>query len=600
MAKTPIKTSWNLDLLLNTKELTDIDSYRKQVEKETNKFIAKWRKDTRFLTDPKIMKIALDEYENWSANISIYEKEWAYWWYRQSLDLNDPTVKSKYNQIHSLGTKLINEIQFFSLQITKIPKEEQQKFLSSKELTEYRYFLEKLFEAGKYTLSEPEERIMNLKAKTSSSNWIKMLETLLSKEERTILNEEGKRSLQNFSEIVELTSSPKKKIRDLAAKAFNEILTQHVEVAEHEFNSVLENKQINDEIRGYERPDKARHISDGIETEVVDTLVQSVTENFNIAKRYYKLKAKLFKLPKLAYHERNVPYGKVQHKYAFEDGYNIVDWTLQNLDADFRNIFNTYFRNGQVDVFPRKGKRSGAFCSTTLKSMPVFVFLNYADNLNNVLTMAHEFGHAIHFEFSKKQNALNYDFPMCTAETASTFFEDFVLEEILKECSEEEQLSILMNKLNDDISTIFRQIAFYNFEKDIHSEFRNKGYLSHEELGKLFRKHMISYMGSAVEQSEGSQNWWIYVSHFRNMFYVYSYAFGLLVSKALQRKVKEDKHNIEKVKTFLSSGSIASPKEIFSNLGIDINKISFWEEGINEVNELLNRTEMLAKKLGKV
>jgi oligoendopeptidase F len=157
-----------------------------------------------------------------------------------------------------------------------------------------------------------------------------------------------------------------------------------------------------------------------------------------------------------------------------------------------------------------------------------------------------------------------------------------------------------MQKLNDDVSSIFRQVACYRFEQELHKDFRGKGYLSKEEIGKLFQKHMAAYMGNAVLQSAGSENWWVYWSHIRYFFYVYSYAGGLLISKSLQHSVKQDPALIQKVKEFLSAGLSDSPKNIFGRLGIDISDKRFWDTGLDEVESLLDETERLAKKLGKI
>jgi len=178
--------------------------------------------------------------------------------------------------------------------------------------------------------------------------------------------------------------------------------------------------------------------------------------------------------------------------------------------------------------------------------------------------------------------------------------EDFVLEELKKNANDELKLALSMMRLNDEVSTIFRQIALYNFELELHKNVREKGYLSKDEVGALFQKHMISYMGQHVEQSKGSENWWVYWSHIRNFFYVYSYAMGLLISKYLQSKVKEDPEFIKEVKKFLSAGLSESPKDIFAKLGIDITKKSFWEKGLSEIETLLIDTEKLAKRLGKI
>jgi oligoendopeptidase F len=157
----------------------------------------------------------------------------------------------------------------------------------------------------------------------------------------------------------------------------------------------------------------------------------------------------------------------------------------------------------------------------------------------------------------------------------------------------------MMMRLNDEVSTIFRQVACYRFEQSLHDQFRQKGYLSKQDIGKLFQMHMASYMGESVEQSPGSENWWVYWSHIRSFFYVYSYASGLLISKSLQNSVKKEPRFIGKVKEFLSAGLSDSPKNIFRKLGIDITDKQFWEKGLEEVETLLNETTSLAKKLGK-
>ena len=172
--------------------------------------------------------------------------------------------------------------------------------------------------------------------------------------------------------------------------------------------------------------------------------------------------------------------------------------------------------------------------------------------------------------------------------------------EVLKDADDELKLAIMMMKLNDDVSTIFRQVAFYKFEWDLHHKFREVGYLPQNEIGKIFQTHMKSYMGKYVNHPENSKNWWIYVNHFRYFFYVYSYASGLLISKSLQNMVKANPSEIKKVKKFMRAGTLDSPKNIFAKIGIDISRQAFWQNGIAEIKSLLKETETLAKKLGKI
>jgi oligoendopeptidase F len=390
-------------------------------------------------------------------------------------------------------------------------------------------------------------------------------------------------------------------VRDSAARAFNGILRKHAEVAESELNAILANKKIDDELRKIQRPDLSRHISDDIDTEIVDTLIESISERFDISRRYYSLKAKLLKVRKLRYHERNVEYGDTAKKYTFQDSLKLIRKVLKDLDTHFVEILDRFVQNGSFDVYPRKGKSNGAFCAHHLISQPTYILLNHTDRLQDVLTLAHEIGHGINNELIKeKQHALYFGTPLSTAEVASTFMEDFVIREILKNADDRLRLSIMVMKLNDDVSTIFRQVACYAFEQELHTAFRKKGYLSKEEIGTLFRKHMSSYMGTSVEQSRGAENWWVYWGHIRSFFYVYSYASGLLISKSLQNSVKKDPRFIRKVKTFLSSGLSESPRNIFKKLGIDITDRSFWNSGIDEVEALLEDTASLAKHLGKI
>jgi len=587
-----MKKKWDLTLLFKSDTDPAIAKKRKEVIKKTNEFVKKWKGKKNYLKNPEVLKKALDEYERWKRFYGNLAQENYFFELRHSLNQSDPKIKAKLNKAEELAQKLENEIQFFEHRIAKIDPKFQKIFLDYKKLSPYKHFLERLFKIQNHLLSEPEEKIINLKQLPSYANWVRMTSTFLSKEER-----DGK----NFSQLMSLMNDKNKKVRDKAAKLFNEILKDYVEVAEHELNSILMNKKIDDELRNFKRPDEARHLFDDIETEVVDSLIQVTSQHFDISKRYYKLKSKLLGVPKLAYHERNVEYGKIEKKYSFSEAVEIIGKALTDLDKEFVDIFNKFLEEGRVDVYPRKGKKSGAFCVYNLITHPTYILLNYTNLLDDVRTFAHELGHGINNELMRKvQNSLNFGTPTSTAEVASTFFEDFVVQELSRNVDEETRLALWMARLNQDVSTIFRQVAFYNFELELHTRFRKKGYLSKDEIGEIFQKHMESYMGDYVEQSPESQNWWVYVEHFRYFFYVYSYALGLLISKSLQASVKKNPRFIKKVKEFLSAGLSDSPRNIFAKLGIDISNKTFWEKGISEVSILLKETEDLALRLGKI
>ena len=582
--------NWNLKTLYKSEKDPQIQKDIDISQQQNKIFVTRWRDNTKYLEKPKILLQAIQEYEKLEETYGQCQKPLYYLSLRFYLNQTDPVIKGMLSKISETATKMGNDIQFFELNISKIPKEKQKAFLNYKELEDYKHYLEQLFLVGKYLLSDKEEKIFNLLSKTSHSNWENMLSELLDKQKFTVLDEHNKKHEISYNEISKYLNSTNKKVRDYASVEFNKVNSRYAEIAEFEINSILEAKKVSDDYRKIPRPDLTRHIADDIDSDIVDTLVKTVTDNFDISQKYYVKKAELLGLKKLGYHERNIPLKGVDVKYTYEDGMKLVKDTFSSLDTQFRDILDTFQKDGIYDVYPKENKSGGAFCISVSKSLPTYVLLNYTDKLNDVLTIAHESGHAIHSILSKKQSELNSGHPISLAEVASTFFEDFVLEKILEKTNDKDVLlGILDNKLNSDISSIFRQIAFYNFEKELHSTYREKGFVPKEEISQIFCKHMKAYLGDTVEEDESMRNGWIYVSHFRSFFYVYSYASGLLISKALQEMVKQNPKNISFVKAFLESGSSKSPKVLFEEMGIDISKGDVWKKGIKEVKCSLDK-----------
>jgi oligoendopeptidase F len=569
-----MQTVWNLELLKTS------DDQLAEVEKISADFCQKWQGRSDYLTNPKILREALDEFDNIQKKYGVTGDLGYYYQLRHFQNQLDTEIKARLNQIEDLGIKLHNQNQFFLLNISKIPKELQKSFVTSAELSDYKHFLERQFAAGQYTLSDPEEKILNLKSQPSHSAWVSMTSTFLSKE--------------SVSESLSKLSDPNKSVRDEAAEKLNNIFDKYSEVAEHEINAILHDKKTSDELRGFGRPDQARHLSDDMESETIDAMLAAVESRFDLVHQIYKLKAKFLGVDKLKYHERFVPYGDYHAEFDFKQAVDLVSGVFVDLDSRFADVFDRLINSGQVDVYPAKGKRGGAFCAIDLPSQPVYILLNYTNRLTDVQTLAHEMGHAINDELMKSQKkALNFGTTLATAEVASTFTEDFVVQKLISNASEKEKLALMVHKLDDDIGSIFRQVACYRFEQELHREYWARGYLSKTEIGNIFSKHMSSYMGEFVEQSKGSENWWVYWSHIRSFFYVYSYASGLLISKALQSKVREDPKFIEQIKWFLSQGIGDSPKNLFFTLGIDITDRDFWLCGISEVEKLYEEVKLL-------
>lgn len=579
---------WNLKPLFKGDNDPNIAQKQAEVLKASYKFINKWKIREDYLSDPKVLAVALKEFEAWDNNFGTNDQVCYYFSLRGELEKGNAKIKASFNQAKDVAVRIDNDIQFFTLNLSKLPATTQKKFLKAPELLPYHQFLKRLFETGRYTKSDTEERIINQLSDTSYHRWVELIESLLAEEER-----DGK----NFPTILSECSDQDKKKRDKAGQTANEILSAWAPVAEQELNAVLEHKKTMDKIRGAEEPETLRLLGDDVDKKIVEAMLKTVEDNYKLAQRYYQLKAKLLGQKKISYFERPVPVGKIDKKWPFPDAQKLVQDQLTKLDPELGQIFTSFIKNGQIDVFPKKGKRGGAFCTGQSPILPTYILLNYTGQWRDVKTLAHEVGHGINNELIKKSSRpIYFGTPVSTAEVASTFFEDIVLESSREQISGPEKLSLIMARLDDEVGTIFRQVAAYRFEQVLHKTYREQGYLSKEVIGNMWLKEMKKYLGKAVTYPKGSLNWWVHWSHFRNFFYVYSYASGLLIAKAMQAKVRANPAFIKEVKKFLGAGVSKSPKELFSDMGLDISKPDFWQAGINQFAELLKEAESLARK----
>jgi oligoendopeptidase F len=593
------KLEWDYSSLTSGVLDEQIEKEKEIIREKVSGFVSKWKGRSDYLESPEVLKEALDEFEYFMGNFGMCGDVGHYLWLRKMKDQSDEEIKAKYSLIDDFSDENSNALVFFELNISKISEDKQKKFLNSEALKNYCHYLEKLFRSGKHCLSEEVENVLTLKSGPAYEFWVDMTSGLLSKSEGKVFT--GKRNeIKNFSEIQALLDSSNSEVRDSCALVFNEVLEKYSDIAVAEINAVLKDKKINDELRGFSRPDESRIVRDDIDFEFIDSLIDSVSARFDVAKRFYELKAKLLGVKKLKYHERNVSYGSSNQEISYSEAVDIVGCSFENMDKDFFEVFRELIEGGGVDVYPKKGKRQGAFCSYGLKIHPTNILLNYMDRPYDVMVLAHEFGHGLNHEFMKKRSSLDFGNSMAMAEVASTFAETIVFEDLLKNVeSDEERLSLLVAKVGSDLASVVRQVACYKFEKELHLEFRKKGSLSKEGIGGIFRKNMEAYMGDYIEQSEGSENWWVYWPHIRDFFYVYSYSSGVLISNAMVKRYKENPDFILKVKEFFSVGNSKSPRTAFGDLGISLDG-DFWDEGFDNIEKLLDETWRLAEKLGKI
>ncbi len=585
-------TTWNLSTILPDASPTGIESALLSLETAHTAFAETWKARTDWKTEPTAALEALVAYEQLQSAYGMGGPVDYYLSMKQALDSADTETKAALTKLAARLSKTEKELFFFEETLSKLPQETLAAFLANPTLAPYHHFLERLAVHGKYLLSESEEYILSRKSVPARQHWTELVDQLLYAE-TVELGGETLTLPALMSKIQEPATSEE------AAVLVSGIMQKHAPVAAAEMTALLLDHQINDELRKRDRPDTARHLSDDIASEAVDTLVDTVAAHYPLAHRFYALKAKLLGLEKLTYASRILPIQSEESpSYTWDEALTFTTKVLSKLDPQYGEILQDFVNKGQVDVFPKKGKRGGAFCAYHLPESPVLMLLNFNGKEDDITTLAHETGHGINdVLIAKKQNALNLGTPLATAEVASTFMEDFVLEELAATATPKRQLDLLMSRLDDDIASCFRQIACYQFEQDLHATLRAEGNLSAEKIGELFAKHMQAYLGESVVMDASYNSWWVYWSHIRSHFYVYSYASGLLIAKALQSKVRKDPKAIEQVNAFLAVGRSQSPTQAFADLGIDITDAAFWEEGIAQIEQTLNTAEALATEL---
>lgn len=583
-----IKTEWDLkNLYYSSEKDPQIERDIQKTERAYKAFAKKYRgKD--FTGTSKKLLAALKESEKLSE-MPESRKPAYYYSFRTVLNAGDTVAQKQLALIDNRLTKAGNEVLFFGLEIGKIPKAKQKQYLKDPILEKYHYDLKQTFDNAKHLLSEPEEKILNLKSDVSRGMWINGTDKILSKREVTYKGEAIPLNAA-IDRINTVSSKERPKLWKLCTDQFKDL----AEVAENEINAVVTNKKINDELRGYKTPYEATIAGYENNEKSVLALVEAIsTKGFALSRKYYKLKAKHAGVKKIPYANRSDDVGKGV-EVPYEAAVSICRDTFYEMNEMYGAIFDTMLENGQIDVYPKPGKSGGAFCAHAT-NIPTFVMLNQVDSTRSFTTLAHEMGHAIHSERSKTQPSIYDSYSTTTAETASTFFEGIAQQKLIDALPDSQKLNMLNQRISEAIATICRQIAFFNFEKELHETIRAEGAMTWQEMAKLFQKHVKAYMGPAVEVTEDDGLSFVYVSHFRNFFYVYTYAYGELMSNIMTQKYQADPRYVEKIDAFLTAGGSDTVENIFKSIGINANKVETFLESLTSLEQDIRLFEKLTK-----
>lgn len=495
------------------------------------------------------------------------------------------------HKVRSLYSEVRKELVLFELNLSCLSIAELNKLARSPVLKPYKHYLESVLNAKPHRLSEEAEKILTDKDLSGRSSWMRLFD-----EEFAHKKFEYKSNQVNESEVLNKLYSSKREDRKLAQESLTEGLKADSRRITYIFNVLLQDKQVEDSLRNYQRAESSRHLSNETNHKIVETMCLAVEDYYPLVQQYYKLKKKLLKLNSLYDYDRYAPVAVETQVIPYEQAKELVLESFYSFSKEYGDIAKLFFDNNWVDVANREGKRGGAFCSFVTPDLHPYVFMNYHGSVREVFTLAHELGHAIHAYLMRKQSYLQFDTPLTIAETASVFAEMLLFDKLVEKTKDNKQLIALYSgKLESIFATVFRQIGMYRFEQDVHYAYRESGELSTEHINHLWRARQEQMFRDSVTLTEGYDYWWSYIPHFiHTPFYVYAYAFGELLTVALFAHYKKQPAPfVDKYFNLLASGGSLYPEELMKPFGIDLSKKSFWVGGLKIIEEMVNTLEEL-------
>jgi oligoendopeptidase F len=515
---------------------------------------------------------------------------------RQAADSSDQARGALVQKVRERNTQIETELLFFDLEWSALDDDTAERLLADPALDTYASVLRSERRYKPYQLSEPEERISAEKNITGASAWSRFFNELLS-ELRVSLDGQQLSLDEALARLSRLTDQAE---RGRVAEAVTETLRPGLRTRGYVLNTILNERAIEDRLRGYESWISAQNLSNEIPDEATQSLVDAIMARYDIPRRFYALKARLLGLPRLRDYDRFAPLQEVGGTIAWDDAQEIVVEAFTDFSPVAGEIIGDFFEREWIDAAVRPGKMLGAFCATLIPDRHPYVLMNYAGERRSVLTLAHELGHGLHGSLAQDLGLLNARTPLTLAETASVFGEALTFEKLMaREADPRARLDLIIGRIDDAISTVFRQIALNRFEHAIHTGRREEGELPVERISQFWSAEQRRMLGDAVEVTDNYGVWWSYVPHFVAVpGYVYAYSFGYLFSLAIYRRyLEEGDALVEPYLDLLRAGGSAPPAELASRLGFDIGDPGFWAAGLDAIGSLVDEAEQLAAQL---
>ena len=509
-------------------------------------------------------------------------------------DTTDPQRAKFYGDVQERITTASSHLLFFTLELNRIDDALIEKALQNPAFGHYRPWVEDVRKERPYQLDDKIEQLFHEKSVTGRGAWNRLFDETLAMMRFKIDGEE-----LPLEPALNVLMDPSEEKRHRAADVISETLRGQLRTFTLVTNVLAKDKEISDRWRGFKDIADDRHLSNRVERELVEALVSAVRASFpRLSYRYYALKAKWFGKKQLEYWDRNAPLPKIETRTI---GWNEARDTVLSAYGAFSpkmaSVAKRFFDDRWIDAPSRPGKAPGAFAHPTVPSAHPYVLVNYLGKPRDVMTLAHELGHGVHQVLAAPNGALMAPTPLTLAETASVFGEMLTFRSLLSKITDpREKKAMLAQKVEDMLNTVIRQIAFYTFERRVHTE-RKNGELTSEQLGKIWLDVQSESLGPAIHLGEGYDVYWTYIGHFIHApFYVYAYAFGdCLVNSLYAVYEKSNAGFAERYLAMLAAGGTKHHSELLKPFGLDARDPKFWQTGLDLIDSMITEIEKLDK-----
>ena len=490
-------------------------------------------------------------------------------------------------------TNITSDLIFFSLEINKLVEHKLNALLKTNaDLRRYKPIFDRLRSMRSHQLNKELELYIHDLSTVGSSSWNRLFDETITGLEFKISEE-----VMGIETVLNLLTDSNRKKRELASRELARVFKKNIKIFSRIHNTLAKEKSINDKWRKMLSPQHSRHLSNHVEPEVVNALKEAVVGAYpKISHRYYEIKRNWLGLEKMQIWDRNAPLPQEdQTLINWKDATNTVLNAYSEFSPKLSRIAKNFFDKGWIDAAVKPGKAPGAFAHPTVTDVHPYIMLNYLGKPRDIMTLAHELGHGIHQVLAAEQGELLSSTPLTLAETASVFGEMLTFKKILGNTKTKKERQILLaGKIEDQINTVVRQIAFYDFECKLH-EARSKGELSSDQINELWMSVQGPSLGPAFEFMDGYETFWAYIPHFvHSPFYVYAYAFGDGLVNALYSTYEAgDKNFKEKYIHMLQAGGSKHHTELLKPFGLDATDPKFWGLGLELISKMIDELEAL-------